>query len=158
MRTEFYSIVSVYVDCRGSAVMAKSGSTHQDKVALNKLCRDGRYKTIERFMKTSEDRASQLHSNAEDLKPLLEAVKNGHAKIAELLLKYGADVNCRSLTDSSTPLHLAASSGHVECVRVLLANGADMTKINGVGRTPLYEAKASLNEQHAVVKLLKCAG
>ena len=144
--------------CRVVTEMSKSGSTHQDKITLNKLCRDGRYKTIERFITTSEDRASQLHSNAEDLKPLHEAAKNGHAKITELLLNHGADVNCRSLTNCSTPLHLAASAGHVDCVRVLITNGADITKIDGQGRTPLDEAEALLNEQHPVVKVLKSAG
>ena len=50
--------------------------------------------------------------------PLNNAAIGGHTRVAELLVKAGADVN------KFSPLFHAATNGHVETMKVLLANGA----------------------------------
>jgi ankyrin repeat protein len=59
-----------------------------------------------------------------------------HVKMAEELLKSGADVNCRTAL-GWTPLHLIAMNGQAESVgvaKVLLANGLDLKAVDNYGR------------------------
>lgn len=49
----------------------------------------------------------------------------GNAKIADLLLKHGAAINCKGRRDW-TPLHFAADRGDVVMVGLLIENGADL--------------------------------
>lgn len=58
--------------------------------------------------------------------------------IAEFLLKAGADVQVRSL--GQTTLHIAASKGHIELAQLLLDHGADVNataQMRGTDKTPL---------------------
>lgn len=71
--------------------------------------------------------------------PLHLAAKNGHEKLIELFLKYGANVN--SVDDysiQSTPLHLATSNQHVGAINILLENNADVTLENRNGMNVLH--------------------
>lgn len=54
---------------------------------------------------------------------LIEAAKNGHAKIIERLLFKGSDVNARGVQG---PLYWAAACGHANAVHVLIKHGADL--------------------------------
>ncbi|XP_053570959.1 LOW QUALITY PROTEIN: oxysterol-binding protein-related protein 1 [Bombina bombina] len=66
--------------------------------------------------------------------PLHLACYFGHSKVANYLLKAGADVNV--LNDlGDTPLHRAAFTGRKEIVMLLLEYNADTTIINGEGLT-----------------------
>jgi len=59
-----------------------------------------------------------------------------HAKMAEELLKSGADVNCRTAL-GWTPLHLIVMGGEAESVgvaKVLIANGLDLKAVDNYGR------------------------
>ena len=85
-------------------------------------------------------------ANAEGEKPLHRVSygecrsKEGGVRVAQLLLKRGADVNIRC-NDHQTPLHFAAYFGNVEIVRLLLDHGAD-PEANAEGRMgekPLHE-------------------
>jgi ankyrin repeat protein len=63
---------------------------------------------------------------------------NPQTAIAEHLLRAGADVHVRSL--SQTTLHIAAMKGHVDLAALLLENGADINATflsKGVATTPL---------------------
>ncbi len=51
------------------------------------------------------------------------ACLEGHAGVVELLISAKADIEGRSLKDS-TPLLLAAVKGRTKCVDVLIRNGA----------------------------------
>ena len=51
-------------------------------------------------------------------------------KVAELLIKNGADVNIR-MNDGRTPLNCAVTSGSIDVIKVFLKHGADInTKTN----------------------------
>ena len=51
------------------------------------------------------------------------ACLEGHARVVELLIAANAQIEGRSLKDS-TPLMLAAGRGRSKCVDVLIRNGA----------------------------------
>lgn len=61
-------------------------------------------------------------------------------RCAELLLKFGAQVDGRSEDEEETPLHIAARLGHVELADLLLRWGACPDIRNSEGWTPLLAA------------------
>jgi ankyrin repeat protein len=65
------------------------------------------------------------------------AASGGHADVAELLLKRGANPNARD-RHGYTPLHWASAA---DVVYVLLDHGADPTITDNRGRTPLDLAR-----------------
>ena len=72
-----------------------------------------------------------------DLGPgLLEAAKNGHAEVVDLLLAADATVDSKNI-NGYTPLHWAAHNGHTACVRSLLAANATVDRQNRSGYTPV---------------------
>jgi ankyrin repeat protein len=100
--------------------------------------------------------------------PLLAALAGKHIKVAEILLRHGADVDLRGRQertplheairdvgmvqsllnkgtdincrqdDLRTPLHLAAYHGELEVARVLVEHKADADSRDNEGKTPLY--------------------
>ena len=125
---------------------------------LHALCKEGKYKEIEEFIRTCKTDLTILlvdRRGPYGYTPIHEAVANGHSQVLQLLLEYDGDPNCRA-NSGYTPLHLAASRGHVDCVRVLLANNADIYDDGDAGKTPIHTA--ALSSKHDVVKVLKSAG
>ena len=73
-------------------------------------------------------------------RPLLYiAARNGHYKVCELLLEYGADVNIMD-ENGSTPLHAASYHGHDDIIILLISYGADINIKNKIGDTPSDES------------------
>ncbi len=69
----------------------------------------------------------------DDLKrtPLHDAAMNGQARVADVLMVRGAEVNAREV-DQWTPLHCAALCGHVGVAEVLLTFGAHVDALDRV--------------------------
>ena len=91
--------------------------------------------------------------DAEDSKatPLHVASKDGHLRLAELLVENGAGIEARNGT-GATPLILAARYGHLAIVKLLLEKGAAVDVINDDRSTALHWAS---QEGHVeIVKLL----
>ena len=85
------------------------------------------------------EKKSLLESRDKMGKPLLYiAARNGHYKVCETLLEYGADVNCTD-KNGSTPLHAASYHGHEDIINLLISYGADLNKRNYLGETPSDE-------------------
>ena len=82
---------------------------------------------------------------------LIMAVRNGHLRIASLLLKHGSDWNHKDSSDN-TPLHYAAGSGFTECIELLITHGAEINAANMWKVTPI--TIAMMNNHHGVVKRL----
>jgi len=71
--------------------------------------------------------------------PLILAVRNGHTRLASLLLQRGCDWN-QPDSSGNTPLHHAAGFGWIDCVKLLLNAGADQNARNIWMTTPLLLA------------------
>ncbi|KAG9137578.1 hypothetical protein Leryth_019769 [Lithospermum erythrorhizon] len=115
--------------------------------------------------------------------PLLEAVKNGHDRVASLLVKHGASLMiddtgsflCTVVTkgdsdfmrrllahgvdpnskdyDQRSPLHVAASQGSFQMAKLLVQAGASVLLKDRWGHTPVQEAVNSGNK--IIIKLLE---
>lgn len=72
------------------------------------------------------------------LTPLHIACFAGHLSCAKLLIRFGAQINARSI-DGGTPLCGACASGNHELVQLLISNGASINPVHSLS-TPLHEA------------------
>jgi ankyrin repeat protein len=79
------------------------------------------------------------------------AVRNGHTRVASLLLQYGSDWKHED-SSKNTPLHYAAGSGFIECIDLLIKHGADVNAENIWKVTPI--TIAMLNNHKGTVKRL----
>jgi hypothetical protein len=84
---------------------------------------------------------ADINARDEDGWTPLSWASRGHyfkdGSVVRLLLVRGADVNVRTGTFSSTPLHRASEHGALDIVRLLLERGADVEAVNGAGKTAL---------------------
>ena len=72
---------------------------------------------------------------------LHDMAQKGNLLKAELLIKYGADINPVDEEYQSTPLGMAARWGHLEMVKYLLQQGADPCKAGSLWATPIAWAR-----------------
>jgi ankyrin repeat protein len=74
------------------------------------------------------------------------AMESMNVKVVELLIEFGADVNAKSI-DDSTPLHLLFegecyfSDELIDCISILLKHGANPKSLDKNGQTPISLAK-----------------
>jgi len=76
--------------------------------------------------------------------PLMLACRNGHVKIASLLIRYGADIKTED-TSGNSALHYASAYGFPECIQLLLNHGANINAQNLWNSTPLAIAMLKRN-------------
>ena len=89
--------------------------------------------------------------------PLHLAAFFGRKPVVEVLLKYGADINARSLNPmGNMALHAAAAGRSNDVAAVLVANGADVNARQQGGWTALHAA--AQNGDEALVRTLLDAG
>ncbi|XP_067112346.1 transient receptor potential cation channel, subfamily N, member 1 [Osmerus mordax] len=95
----------------------------------------------------------QLHGGQSGESPLHMAarVREGE-KVAEMLLKSGAEVNAEQ-QDGETAVHAAARHGSVKMLRALLEEGGDPTWRSKAGESPLHVAVRH-RHAHVVEELL----
>ena len=87
---------------------------------------------------------------------LHDMAQKGDIKKAELLIKYGADIDPVEEEYQSTPLGMAARWGHTEMVNFLLAKGADPNKAGAPWAKPIEWAKKKNHSE--IEKVLKESG
>jgi ankyrin repeat protein len=104
----------------------QSTSAVEAKKFLDRAVRLGYTDTVKRLI----DRGIDVNTTYNDSHPLYSASAAGHAAIAGMLLRAGADVECVVLEHGApmTPLTIAAYHGHLEVTKVLLQHGADATR------------------------------
>jgi len=69
--------------------------------------------------------------------PLMYSSLGDHTECAELLIKFGADVNMKDLL-GRTSLLWAAHKGNFSCLKLLLSRGADWKEKDNEGQTSLH--------------------
>lgn len=77
------------------------------------------------------------------------AVRNGHTRIAALLLQHGSEWD-HADSSMNTPLHHAAAYGWLDCIELLLKAGADVNAANSWKVSPINIAM--LKNHHGCVK------
>ncbi len=86
------------------------------------------------------DKVAQNHCTC-GFSPLHIAAMYGYYSVAELLIKYGANVDAGDC-NGSTPLHIASCHSVPSLVSLLVKNGADIDAGSLNGSTPLHSAAA----------------
>lgn len=65
------------------------------------------------------------------------AVQTGRKEVSQVLIQYGADVNCQNKS-LQTPVYLAAVGGHQDVLRMLISQGGDVNAKDSQERTALH--------------------
>eukprot|EP00547_Thalassionema_nitzschioides_P015042 CAMPEP_0194238490 /NCGR_PEP_ID=MMETSP0158-20130606/5227_1 /TAXON_ID=33649 /ORGANISM="Thalassionema nitzschioides, Strain L26-B" /LENGTH=329 /DNA_ID=CAMNT_0038972757 /DNA_START=9 /DNA_END=998 /DNA_ORIENTATION=+ len=84
--------------------------------------------------------------------PLASASYYGHESVANILLKFGANVDGE--TNTEAPLYCASRNGHIEVVDLLLQHKANVNVANSADETPLLVASAN-GYSNVIALLLK---
>jgi len=103
-------------------------------------CRDGKYETVETFLKKGFDPNLKLNfplTPIHNTRPLHWAAGSGHAHIVDLLVEHKADVNLVDVL-SQTPLYKAVGRFHTDAVQKLLDAGAHVNIADFDLHTPLH--------------------
>ena len=74
------------------------------------------------------------------LSALHHAVRQGNVAATLALIEGGADINERTVSDSTTPLLMAVINGNFDLAMELVKRGADVKLESSAGATPLYNA------------------
>ncbi|KAK9891335.1 hypothetical protein WA026_014578 [Henosepilachna vigintioctopunctata] len=93
---------------------------------------------VSKYLETIFDelRRSIDLSEASDWTPLHCAARKGNARMVDILLKLGADVN-KTTNYGSTPILFACQASCGNCIETILRYKPDLNKKNSLGETPL---------------------
>lgn len=95
--------------------------------------------SIVRFLLEKGANPSTPANNQLKVSPLHSACAISNYEIAELLIKYGANLNAKQM-QGATALHSAAHNGKTSLTKLLIDNGADVNSKMENGKTPLAMA------------------
>uniref|UniRef100_A0A8C9QB70 Ankyrin repeat and SOCS box protein 10 n=1 Tax=Spermophilus dauricus TaxID=99837 RepID=A0A8C9QB70_SPEDA len=132
---------------------AKPDSAPGGRTALHEACAAGHTACVHVLLVAGAD---PNIPDQDGKRPLHLCRGAGTLQCAELLLRFGAQVDGRSEEEEETPLHVAARLGHVELADLLLRRGACPDARNAEGWTPLAEATTTRCFQ--LCRLLLSAG
>ena len=125
-----------------------------DRTALHHAVLSRRLSVV-RFLVSLESAAADVNrGDGRGWNPLHSSCHEGLPDAAELLLRSGVSVNCRTKMSLCTPLHFAAKSGHLQCADSLLKGGASVDRSDGRGYTSLHYA-AKVGHAEMVKFLIK---
>ncbi|HEY4832615.1 MAG TPA: ankyrin repeat domain-containing protein, partial [Waddliaceae bacterium] len=100
--------------------------------------------------------ANPNHLTRNQTTPLLLAIEHELPLVVRELLKNGAKINQRSLSDQRTALHLAIEKGFFDLVQLLITQGADVNQPDLFGMYPIH--LAAKKGSRALIQLLQAAG
>lgn len=120
---------------------------------ITKWCQFYYFKKYEMAAFLLEKGMNPNHMSWHQVTILHDMAQKGDIAKAELLIKYGAELNSIDEEYLSTPLGMAARWGHIEMVEYLLQQGADPNKAGAVWSSPLQWArKKGYPEIEAILK------
>uniref|UniRef100_A0A8D2H5Y7 Ankyrin repeat and SOCS box containing 10 n=1 Tax=Urocitellus parryii TaxID=9999 RepID=A0A8D2H5Y7_UROPR len=132
---------------------AKPDSAPGGRTALHEACAAGHTACVHVLLVAGAD---PNIPDQDGKRPLHLCRGAGTLQCAELLLRFGAQVDGRSEEEEETPLHVAARLGHVELADLLLRRGADADAADRDKQRPLH--LACRHGHAAVVELLLSRG
>lgn len=116
------------------------------------LCKSGDVAKVEEAINNGSNVNAVSAKDNDGEAALIWVAKKGHAEVAEVLLKYGADVNIKS-NHGTTALMWTARRGYEEVAEVLLKYGADVNVKNNYASTALIWAAKYGNTEVAEILL-----
>ncbi|KUJ13580.1 uncharacterized protein LY89DRAFT_754448 [Mollisia scopiformis] len=104
---------------------------------LNKAAERG-WEALAQILIRHKVDVESLHRNGtgDSQTALCTAAENGHAQVADVLLKAGAKLDFRTEKTKDSPLTFAIWAGKREVVKLLLDVGANFTEPNAMAKTP----------------------
>lgn len=114
----------------------------------------GHINLVEELLEKGAD-SNVAANNQFKVAPLHSACATSNLKMAEVLIKKGADVNAKQMKNI-TPMHSAAHNGQTDLVQLLVNSGADINAKMDNGQTPLFMAEEAKFEE--TVSLIKQLG
>lgn len=135
--------ITSFVWCRVGARVLGQGSVtlhsaqrHQLSLKLDRAFENGRSKEAQTLL----DKGANPNARDENGLPVIFiALRNGNSMVAPLL-KRGADVNIRRLSNQATPLMYAAAFLNGATIQLLLKHGAKLEMKDSNGATALLHA------------------
>jgi ankyrin repeat protein len=108
-------------------------------------------------VETMIDEGADLNAVQDGRTPLINAIRRGNLRVAELLVRRGADVDKADLRWDYTPLHWAVDSSRPrDFAELLIASGADIRATEPHGWTPLHVA--AVEDEPDLVEVFADAG
>jgi ankyrin repeat protein len=143
------ALVQLPMRRRASVVLAAVALGGLVACDIHYAARHGNRDRVERMLKANPNLVTSKTFDGST--PLHEAAANGDKPVAEMLLRYHAQVNAKG-GHARTAMHLAALGGSDEVVTLLLAHHATVNAEDDQALTPLH--LAAMNDHPETVKLL----
>lgn len=141
-------ICKVLIDANADvSIKSSGGMTLLHQAAIS----SGDYKDVAELLiaKGLDVNAKMKYGETKDATPLHAAAGKGSIKVAEVLIKNGAELDAKVSQNHNTPLHLAAREGHKAVAELLIAKGADVNAKRKYGETPLDLAMSKEHKELA---------
>ncbi|CAM9921477.1 unnamed protein product, partial [Sphacelaria rigidula] len=123
------------------------------RVSIHKVASEGKATAVAKILK--RDAMSPDVLDEQRNTPLVLACLGGHSNVADVLVKAGANVNCRCGPGKATVLCAAFRKGHIGLVRDLMKAGADFSVLDAQGQAVIHECvvTGSVNDVRQLVQL-----
>ena len=129
-RSGHVNIIKLLIDSKANVdFKGRDGAT-----ALFVACENGHLSAVTSLLDFGANPNTHIYSTG--WSPLMIACFKGYSTICLALIRHCAFLNCTSVGNFRTALHLAALSGSVACVRALLNAGASPNVRDISGATP----------------------
>ena len=131
---------ALHITVKGNPDISVVLLTYEEEANVDAFC-DKRCMTIYLLKKGADHSLKDHHGKT----ALHYAAEEGSQDVCQILVSYGADVNCLTseISDkryNETPLHLAILYNETCVAKYLLKNGADHSLRDGFGKTALHNA------------------
>ena len=129
-----------------AAVMLVGCGERLKEVSFHQASINGDEDTIKKHL---EDGVNERDKNI----ALILASVNGHVQVADLIIKYGGDINTQD-EDGETPLHFAAIANRLQITKLLIDSKANINLRDKEDHTPL-DVAVNLYETTEIADLLR---